>query len=75
MSEPDARWVVDARSSPAKVAEGDAPDATATLTLRDEDLAELARGGSAQSLFQHGRLRVDGDVSVAHRLGVFKGLL
>ncbi len=72
---PDARWSVDATQSPAKIAEGDAPGATATVTLRDEDLAELARGAPAQSLFQRGRLRVDGDVSVAHRLGLFKGLL
>ncbi|HEU4406530.1 MAG TPA: SCP2 sterol-binding domain-containing protein, partial [Polyangiaceae bacterium] len=75
VSEPDGRWLVDARTSPATVAEGASAEAAATVTLRDADLAELARGASAQSLFQRGRLRVDGDVRVAHRLGFLKGLL
>ena len=73
--EPDARWVVDARQSPGLVAEGESAEATATVVLRDADLAELEGGTSAQSLYQRGRLRVDGDVRVAHRLGIFKGLL
>ena len=48
----------------------------ATLTISDADFAALAGGkADARSLFQHGKLRVDGDVSVAHRLGVFKGLI
>ncbi|HEU4407627.1 MAG TPA: SDR family NAD(P)-dependent oxidoreductase [Polyangiaceae bacterium] len=75
VAEPDARWVIDARKAPATVAEGESNDAVATVTLRDEDLAELARGASAQTLYQRGRLRVDGDVRVAHRLGLFKGLI
>ena len=32
-------------------------------------------GASAKDLYQHGKLRVDGDVSVAHRLGLLKGLV
>jgi len=49
-------------------------DAKATLTIADADLPALA-SGNVRSLYQHGKLRVDGDVSVAHRLGFLKGLL
>ena len=37
-------------------------------------LGQLAQG-NVKSLFQHGKVRVDGDVSVAHRLGFLKGVL
>jgi 3-hydroxyacyl-CoA dehydrogenase/3a,7a,12a-trihydroxy-5b-cholest-24-enoyl-CoA hydratase len=48
----------------------------ATITISDADLAALASGkATARQLYQHGKLRVDGDVSVAHRLGLFKGLI
>jgi (3R)-3-hydroxyacyl-CoA dehydrogenase / 3a,7a,12a-trihydroxy-5b-cholest-24-enoyl-CoA hydratase / enoyl-CoA hydratase 2 len=48
----------------------------ATITISDADLAALASGAAtARQLYQHGKLRVDGDVSVAHRLGLFKGLI
>jgi hypothetical protein len=42
---------------------------TATTALH------LALRGEAdvKSLYQHGKLRVDGDVHVAHRLGILKG--
>ena len=66
---PDGQWVVDG----AKVTAGRSSAAAAYLTLSDEDLAALAAGtADARALFQHGRLRVDGDVRVAHRLGVLK---
>ncbi len=46
-----------------------------TITMTDADFATLASGkATPQSLFQHGKLRVDGDISVAHRLGFLKGL-
>jgi (3R)-3-hydroxyacyl-CoA dehydrogenase / 3a,7a,12a-trihydroxy-5b-cholest-24-enoyl-CoA hydratase / enoyl-CoA hydratase 2 len=48
----------------------------AVCTLDDADLAALAAGkASAQQLFQHGKLRIDGDVTVGRRLGFLKGLL
>jgi 3-hydroxyacyl-CoA dehydrogenase/3a,7a,12a-trihydroxy-5b-cholest-24-enoyl-CoA hydratase len=49
-------------------------DAKAILTIADADLPALA-SGNVRSLYQHGKLRVDGDVTVAHRLGFLKGLL
>jgi (3R)-3-hydroxyacyl-CoA dehydrogenase / 3a,7a,12a-trihydroxy-5b-cholest-24-enoyl-CoA hydratase / enoyl-CoA hydratase 2 len=49
-------------------------DAKAVLTIADADLPSLA-SGNVRSLYQHGKLKVDGDVTVAHRLGFLKGLL
>ena len=45
-----------------------------TLTIADADLPALA-SGNVKNLYQHGKLRVDGDVSVAHRLGFLKGVI
>jgi (3R)-3-hydroxyacyl-CoA dehydrogenase / 3a,7a,12a-trihydroxy-5b-cholest-24-enoyl-CoA hydratase / enoyl-CoA hydratase 2 len=43
------------------------------LTITDGDFAALTAGReSIQSLYQHGKLRVDGDVRVAARLGFLK---
>ena len=57
----------------------DGPDTTkpsTTITISDADFAALASGKTtARDLFQHGKLRVDGDVAVAHRLGFLKGLI
>ncbi|MCX5741869.1 MAG: SDR family NAD(P)-dependent oxidoreductase [Proteobacteria bacterium] len=64
---PDATHLIDlGGKDPAK--------ADAVFTLADADLADLA-AGNVKAMFQHGKLRVDGDVSVAHRLGVLKGLI
>ncbi len=49
-------------------------DAITTLTIKDSDLPALA-AGNTKSLYQHGQLRVDGDVTVAHRLGFLKGVI
>jgi (3R)-3-hydroxyacyl-CoA dehydrogenase / 3a,7a,12a-trihydroxy-5b-cholest-24-enoyl-CoA hydratase / enoyl-CoA hydratase 2 len=49
-------------------------DAKAVLTIADADLHALA-SGNVRSLYQHGKLKVDGDITVAHRLGFLKGLL
>jgi len=50
------------------------PDAT--LTISDADFVALVSGkATAKSLYQHGQLRVDGDVSVAHRLGFLNKLV
>nr|MBA3540237.1 SCP2 sterol-binding domain-containing protein [Deltaproteobacteria bacterium] len=46
----------------------------ATITIADADLAELS-AGKVRELYQRGKLRIDGDVSVAHRLGVLKSLI
>ena len=66
---PDASWVVDGGAG--TVSEGEAEDAGATITIADEDLEALAGGDSAKSLFQKGKLRVDGDLTLARKLDVF----
>ena len=49
-------------------------ESKAVLTIADGDLPALS-GGNFKSLYQHGKLKVDGDVTVAHRLGFVKGAL
>ena len=49
-------------------------DTAVTLAIKDADLPALA-AGNVKSLYQHGQLRVDGDVTVAHRLGFLKGVI
>ncbi|HEX7604144.1 MAG TPA: SCP2 sterol-binding domain-containing protein, partial [Polyangiaceae bacterium] len=72
LTAPASSWVVDPALG---VKEGTDAKATTTLTLPEEELLALARGTeSAQRLFQTGKLRVDGDVRVATRLGILKGL-
>jgi 3-hydroxyacyl-CoA dehydrogenase/3a,7a,12a-trihydroxy-5b-cholest-24-enoyl-CoA hydratase len=56
------------------VKEGADAKAAATITVAEEELVALAKGESARDLYQHGKLRVDGDVRVAHRLGFMKGV-
>jgi 3-hydroxyacyl-CoA dehydrogenase/3a,7a,12a-trihydroxy-5b-cholest-24-enoyl-CoA hydratase len=69
---PDASYVVDPREG--KVATGEASDAAAVVTVADEDLAALLEGQPVQSLYQRGKLRVDGDVRVAHHLAALARL-
>ena len=73
---PDATWSVDLRDGKGSVAKGKLDGADATFTISDDDLLALAKGeDTAKALFQKGKLRVDGDISVAHRLDFFKSLL
>ena len=75
IKDPDAAFTVDLSKAPGAVASGAQPDATATLTLSDEDLGALVADVSqARALFQQGKLRIDGDMKVAHRLGFLKNL-
>jgi 3-hydroxyacyl-CoA dehydrogenase/3a,7a,12a-trihydroxy-5b-cholest-24-enoyl-CoA hydratase len=65
VKDPDGTWTFDLGG-----------DATTTITISDADLADLSAGkASAKDLFQHGKLRVDGDYAVAQRLGFLKGLV
>lgn len=61
-------WVVDV---PAKsVTQGEASEPDATLTIRDEHLAQIVRGNlDPQIAFVQGKLRVDGDVGKAIEFG------
>ncbi len=69
VKDPDASQTLDlGGSDPQKV--------DAVCTLCDADLAALASGkATARQLFQRGKLKIDGDIAVGHRLGFLKGLL
>ncbi|MFT3773408.1 MAG: SDR family NAD(P)-dependent oxidoreductase [Minicystis sp.] len=74
VKEPAGAWTVDSASGAGSVKEGRAENATTTITIAEEDLVALAKGGSAYDLFQHGKLRVDGDMRPAHKLAFMKDL-
>jgi 3-hydroxyacyl-CoA dehydrogenase/3a,7a,12a-trihydroxy-5b-cholest-24-enoyl-CoA hydratase len=75
LTEPEGSWVVDLREKPG-VREGTVEKPEATLRLSDEDLAALVQDPQeAQRLYMQGKLRVDGDVQVARRLGFLKQLV
>jgi 3-hydroxyacyl-CoA dehydrogenase/3a,7a,12a-trihydroxy-5b-cholest-24-enoyl-CoA hydratase len=72
LSEPSGAFSITAEGAQ----EGSLDHPSTKFSLHEADFVALARGEkSAQSLYQHGGLRVDGDVSAAHRLGILKGLL
>jgi putative sterol carrier protein len=63
-------WVVDLPARSVTEGTVEAPDAT--LTIRDEHLAQITRGKlDAETAFVQGKLRVAGDVGKAIELGVF----
>ncbi len=69
-------WVVDLSTGAGSVKEGTEPKAAAVFTTTDADLVSLVKGtSSVQSLYQHGALRVDGDVRFASKLGIMKDLV
>ncbi|MFW2388844.1 MAG: SDR family NAD(P)-dependent oxidoreductase [Polyangiales bacterium] len=74
--DPDSSWVVDLQNQPPALKSGETDGATTTITVADADLAELSSGeATPQSLFQKGKLRVDGALEPAHRLNFLKGLI
>jgi 3-hydroxyacyl-CoA dehydrogenase/3a,7a,12a-trihydroxy-5b-cholest-24-enoyl-CoA hydratase len=74
--DPDSKWVVDLKNQPPALKAGETDGATTTITIDDTDLAELSSGDTTpQSLYQRGKLRVDGEVDPAHRLNFLKGLI
>ena len=74
--DPDSKWVVDLKNQPPALKMGETDGGTTTLTVDEADLAELSGGETTtQSLFQRGKLRIDGDMQPAHRLNFLKGLI
>ncbi|HKY92187.1 MAG TPA: SCP2 sterol-binding domain-containing protein, partial [Nevskiaceae bacterium] len=75
--EPEAMFVVDFTMSPPKISgdvNGHKP--AAVFSVADEDLVRLADGtASAQDLYQRGKLRVDGDVTLAKQLSFLDKLV
>jgi 3-hydroxyacyl-CoA dehydrogenase/3a,7a,12a-trihydroxy-5b-cholest-24-enoyl-CoA hydratase len=76
ITEPTSAWVLRLGPDGGSISAGEAAQPDATLTLADDDLLALAHGkASAQSLFQRGQLRVDGDARLAHHLSLLAGAL
>jgi 3-hydroxyacyl-CoA dehydrogenase/3a,7a,12a-trihydroxy-5b-cholest-24-enoyl-CoA hydratase len=73
VTQPDAVWTVDLKNGPGSVTSGEA-QADATLTLTDEDLEAIARGEDPKGLYQQGKIRVDGNVQLAKKIGFLKQL-
>jgi 3-hydroxyacyl-CoA dehydrogenase/3a,7a,12a-trihydroxy-5b-cholest-24-enoyl-CoA hydratase len=74
--DPDSKWVVDLENQPPALRAGETDGATTTIVIDDADLAELSSGDTTtRSLFQRGKLRIDGDMQPAHRLNFLKGLI
>jgi 3-hydroxyacyl-CoA dehydrogenase/3a,7a,12a-trihydroxy-5b-cholest-24-enoyl-CoA hydratase len=72
---PDGSWVIDLTGAGA-VREGTDAKATTVLRIDDADLAALTKDPTqAQSFYQHGKLRVDGDVRPATKLSFLKDLV
>jgi 3-hydroxyacyl-CoA dehydrogenase/3a,7a,12a-trihydroxy-5b-cholest-24-enoyl-CoA hydratase len=69
IKDPESAWFLDGSGA---VREGTG-EASTTVTLSDDDLAALVGGSeSVQSLYQHGKLRVDGDMGPARKLAVLR---
>lgn len=74
IKDPDADFIVDMTGKGA-ILPGRAKDAAITLTLSDAHLEALATGSTdIRWLYQHGELRIDGDIRIAHRIHFLKGL-
>lgn len=75
VSEPDAQFVIDLSTSPAKVSSGASDKAAVTLSISDSNLLALVKGErKLRDFYQRGDLRVDGDVTLAHKLSFLNGL-
>ncbi|HLU68363.1 MAG TPA: SDR family NAD(P)-dependent oxidoreductase [Kofleriaceae bacterium] len=75
LTEPDTRWVVDLKNGAGLVRSGGAEKADCVLTISEGDLVALIKGEApVRTLYQTGKLRVDGDVRVAQRLDFLKSL-
>ncbi|MDQ3033551.1 MAG: SDR family NAD(P)-dependent oxidoreductase [Myxococcota bacterium] len=79
VKDPEGTWTVDLKSGAGSVAQGGVAQgggsADTTVTISDADLQALASGtASPQALYQQGKLRVDGDVRIAQRLGFLNKL-
>ncbi len=74
-ADPEAYWLIEsAGDQPVREVWKDGTGAV--LTISDSDLTALVRGEAhVQDLYQRGKLRMDGEVSAAQRLGFLKGLI
>nr|MBA3818912.1 SCP2 sterol-binding domain-containing protein [Deltaproteobacteria bacterium] len=70
------KLIVEGHEQTFAIGGADPKQVDATLSITDADFVSLVTSkATAKALYQHGNLKVDGDVSVAHRLGFLKGLV
>ncbi|MEL6545585.1 MAG: SCP2 sterol-binding domain-containing protein [Myxococcota bacterium] len=61
-------WVVDLSSAPGSISEGDG-EAACTITIADTDFVDIVGGKTdATMAFMGGKLKVEGDMSLAMKL-------
>lgn len=64
------QWTVDCSSSPVRITTGETPSSSCRIEISDSDFVRLMSGElSPQIAFVTGKLRVQGDLSVALKLG------
>jgi 3-hydroxyacyl-CoA dehydrogenase/3a,7a,12a-trihydroxy-5b-cholest-24-enoyl-CoA hydratase len=69
VKDPEAVFTVNLKSGPGGIQDGKADKPDVVLTVADSDLVALTSGGaSLKSLYQHGKVRVDGDAKVVRKL-------
>ena len=75
VTSPESHFVLDLTGG-GSVREGSEAKATTRLRLDDADLVTLTKDPAAvRDLYQRGKLRVEGDVRAAHKLGFLKDLV
>ncbi len=76
VSEPKQSFVLDLSGPQPKIESGKSANAAAVFGIADEDLVALVKGeAELRDLYQRGRLRVDGDIRLAHQLGFLQKLI
>ncbi len=69
VKDPDNVYTLDLKNGAGSIKSGKPDASDVRLLVSDADLAALAASnGALQSFYQHGRVRVDGDVKVASKL-------
>jgi len=77
VSDPDSFWNLEyvTKKPLVRMGTGEASEVAATFLFADEELDALIAGtDSLQSLYQHGRVRVHGDIALVHILDAFQKL-
>jgi putative sterol carrier protein len=64
------RWVLDCSKNPATVEEDNKTKVQTTITMSSENLVKLSKGEmNGVSAFMFGKIKVDGDLGIAVKLG------
>jgi len=67
-------WTVDLKTEPGKVSEGKAEKAECTISMKEEDFADIMTGKiDGQAAFMQGKLKMAGNMALAMKLGQVLG--